>query len=239
MLKIENIAGHSFVGDWLPANPIVVDLGANTGRFSLHLIGRFNAKVYAAEAEPVLYQSLVDLGNPALQIKHAAITDRNGELVLNVYEGRCASAYRPLSAVESLEAKVVPAKSLESFLNEYGLDYLDLLKVDIEGAELDVMTEASDSTLLRARQITVEFHEFLYPEMRLSIETIKQRLSRLGFYVIDFSLMNGDVLFIHPAMLIGRATSIYLHASKYKAGLVRVFTRLFGAVTIRPEDHSK
>ncbi len=230
MLTIDKIAEHSYVRDWLGPAPVIVDLGANTGRFALAAISRYNARVYAAEAQPDLYESLADLRNPALKVKHVAIAGKNGELVLNVYADRCASTGPQLTTGESSRAVIVPAQTLGDFLNESGVTSVDLLKVDIEGSELEVLAEVSDAVLLSARQITVEFHEFLYPETHAAIEAVKNRLKKLKFYVMDFSLMNGDVLFVNPAIRISKWALLYMHAVKYRAGILRILARRRGAI---------
>jgi len=46
-------------------------------------------------------------------------------------------------------------------------------------------------------QISVEFHDFLFPEMHQQVELIKQKITASGFYRICFSHDNTDVLFIN------------------------------------------
>jgi FkbM family methyltransferase len=226
MLRVENIAGHSYVGDWLRASPVVVDLGANAGLFSLTAIERYGARVYAAEAEPRLCKSLSSLNNPKLSVRHAALASRNGEIALNVWADRCASVFHELAAGEQSQVTLVPTITLSDFFDEIKLPEVDLMKVDIEGSELEVLGQASDNLLLKVKQITVEFHEFLYPEMHTAIDDLKRRFRRLGFYVVDFSLINGDVLFINPEIKVAKWMPVYLHGVKYKRGIIRKVARV-------------
>ena len=48
---------------------------------------------------------------------------------------------------------VVPAVPIAEVL----VDGCDLLKIDCEGAEFEILAEASDETLRRARRVVVEF----------------------------------------------------------------------------------
>lgn len=50
------------------------------------------------------------------------------------------------------------------------------MKVDIEGAEIDLFLKADNETLLSVRQFTVEFHDFWYPELRDGTEQVKDRM---------------------------------------------------------------
>jgi len=226
MLKVDNIAGHSYVRDWLKPSPVVVDLGANAGLFSLAAIREYGARVYAAEAEPRLYESLRLLNHPKLRVRHAVLASREGNIALNVWAGRCPSVFGELYAGEHAQVSILPTTTLSDFLEAFRLREVDLMKVDIEGSELEVLGHASDHTLLTVKQITVEFHEFLYPDMHAAIEALKSRFRRLGFYVLDFSGVNGDVLLINPDIPVGTLTSIYLQGVKYKRGLVRRLARV-------------
>lgn len=53
----------------------------------------------------------------------------------------------------------VPATTLGALLNSLGVDRVGLLKIDIEGAEFDVL-EPTDSALRRLDYVTCEFHGF-------------------------------------------------------------------------------
>ncbi len=44
-----------------------------------------------------------------------------------------------------------------------GVDRIDLLKIDIEGAEIGMFDDCTDEELSSIGQITVEFHAFLFP----------------------------------------------------------------------------
>jgi hypothetical protein len=72
-----------------------------------------------------------------------------------------------------------------------------LVKVDIEGAEIQTFMGASETTLRRCQQISVEFHDFALPEISTDdVERVKHRLHGLGFCSIAFSRKNTDVLFV-------------------------------------------
>ncbi|PSB43645.1 hypothetical protein C7B67_23565 [filamentous cyanobacterium Phorm 6] len=51
--------------------------------------------------------------------------------------------------------------TLETFLNHQKIELVDLLKIDIEGAEEAVFNSTTDATLCNVKQITIEFHDFM------------------------------------------------------------------------------
>ena len=65
------------------------------------------------------------------------------------------------------------------------IDANDLLKVDIEGAEWDLFDSLSDEDFAKIGQITVEFHDFVFPSMRERSEKIIKRLKDMGFSFIS------------------------------------------------------
>jgi hypothetical protein len=52
-----------------------------------------------------------------------------------------------------------PGRTLSSVLDGFGVDRIDLLKIDVEGAELDVLSGISECDWPRIRQIVAEVHD--------------------------------------------------------------------------------
>jgi hypothetical protein len=59
--------------------------------------------------------------------------------------------------------------------------HVDLLKVDVEGAEWDVLSSLTPALADRIDQITVEFHDFMDPALRPRTEACIAHLQALGF----------------------------------------------------------
>jgi len=98
-----------------------------------------------------------------------------------------------------LETIAVEGVTLGSFIESQGIDTVDLLKIDIEGAETGLLKTIDNDTLSRIKQITVEFHDFLpYFDQKEDIRTIKHRLDNFGFECIRYTMRyHADVLFIN------------------------------------------
>ena len=52
----------------------------------------------------------------------------------------------------------VPARTLDDLFERHEIDACDLMKIDVEGAEYDILHAASDDTLARIRRIHGEYH---------------------------------------------------------------------------------
>jgi FkbM family methyltransferase len=120
----------------------VVDVGANTGMYSLQAgvaVGP-TGRVYAFEPFPDVYRRLSEhirlngasnvLGVPV------ALADREG--VVTFHLGRLGSQ-GSLFRVDTDRAIQVGTRTLDSFLAEQGVGRVDVVKVDVEGAEMHVL----------------------------------------------------------------------------------------------------
>jgi FkbM family methyltransferase len=194
---VDRMCDHTYVPAVLNSNSIVVDLGANQGDFSHELIRRHGCQVYAAE--PLASLCALIQPSPRLKLYPVAIGGRNGFATLNVFASRCASLLGGKPDETTLQAQEVEVVDLHSLLALIAVEHVDLMKVDVEGAELDMFESALPTDLMRIGQLSVEFHDFIYPERAPRVEAIKRWLQSIGFWMINFSLDNTDVLFINPA----------------------------------------
>jgi FkbM family methyltransferase len=178
---------HSYT---LPDYPVqtIIDAGAHIGAASAYFLQRWPlATVVAIEPEPgnyrVLKENMKDKlwwGMP-VQARLAYVDD--GDMVLAVHPEHttCHRIVRRDSAPVGWGVGTAPRRvTLAGLMVEREwYDTLDLLKLDIEGGEVDVIMHESDDVLKRIRFITGEFHAG--PETFAS--GIGARLVSLGFMV--------------------------------------------------------
>src|SRR5688572_26355884 len=121
-----------------------VDVGANWGYFTLlasHLVGP-QGRVLSLEPHPRLYARLQEnlLRNHISHVKALPIAaaDKPGRLTLAGYDenagnfGLSSLGHRPKTPSQSFQVK---SDSLDRILDAQRLDAVDLMKMDIEGAE--------------------------------------------------------------------------------------------------------
>ncbi len=196
--KIKSLCNHSFIFSLLKENSIVIDLGANRGEFSNSISKEIKCKIYASEPIPELYAQVAVGGG--IQKFPYCIFRKNGPVSLIIPDDLCASLYHP-NEIRRDVTIVVEGVIYSSFMKEIGVDSVDLLKVDIEGAEIDLFNSMPLADLQAHKQITIEFHDFLFPEFKVRIHQIKEKIIDSGFYQISFSLDNSDVLFVRKDVL--------------------------------------
>lgn len=223
MLHTTTVCNHSFAPALLGPTSWVVDCGANHGDFAAWVSRNTQARVVSFEPDPRLFSALPQLER--VTHHNLAVAGSDGKLTLHLGEHQCSSVhYREHEATPSVD---VDAVQLDAFLDELDVGEIGLLKLDIEGAELDVVDGVDPAFWRRVRQITCEFHEFLDPASLPRVEEALRHLEALGFYWINFSRHNyGDVLLLNRRYVrIDAAQVAALHAEKYWRGAARLLER--------------
>lgn len=166
-----------------------LDIGANVGGYSV-LLGRWvgdAGRVFAFEPSPEAYEGLcAHLRMNGLTNRVTALPSAVGgnvgtlPFIVEATAGEGRLAGRP-SARASLD---VPVTTVDTFCAEAGVTP-DFIKVDVEGAELDVLRGARE-TIARTRGrlgLFVEFHPALWSEHGLTRAELEREIADLGLRV--------------------------------------------------------
>lgn len=159
-----------------PAAPRILDCGANIGLAVLRWKQLWpGARISAFEPEPRAFQALLancrTAGHADVELIEAAVWRQEGQLPLQ-QEGADASS---LLSRPGLGGQVlVRTVRLRDWLREP----VDLLKLDVEGAEVDVLLDCADA-LADVQRVFVEYHSFVDRPQRL--EQLVTVLATAGF----------------------------------------------------------
>ena len=154
---------------YLPEHFTILDCGASVGHSSLSLLKRYpGAQVYAVEADPSLYQKLLNntKNQPNIKAFHYALGDRDG--VSSFYPNKPGRHHDQGSVypqskkhwfwksiqLESTPIEV-PMKTLSTFCAENNISHFDYLYLDMQGAEYP-MLKASPEIMEKAKVIFTE-----------------------------------------------------------------------------------
>lgn len=163
---------------------IIVDFGACEGTFLKGCLKELNVKKYiAVEANPHLYNDLKKHQSNTVEIIHgAAVSNAHNNEVMTFYVDPASKFNSSLLWNEkSWEPHDVKTISLQEIIKRYELTKIDVLKIDIEGAEWDMLEEFDSKMFDMIDQITVEFHDFVKPEYRQKTKDIVGHLRNLGY----------------------------------------------------------
>ena len=174
--QYDDIYRHgAYAAQFDAAVPRILDCGANIGMSVLYWKSIApEAAITAFEADPeiaeVLAANLSSAGSEnGVDIVQAAVCARRGTVEF-APDGGDAGHIGP-------GGLVVPAVRLRDYLT----DKIDLLKLDIEGAEIDVVLDCAD-LLHHVEQIVLEYHSMADQQRRLG--TMLGTLEATGFRLI-------------------------------------------------------
>jgi FkbM family methyltransferase len=199
-MRIERFYGHSLLVDPLNSASTILDLGANHGHFALAMVDRFRCQALCVEPDPSIYPELAS--NPKISALNAAVSTHGGRAKFYVAQNQeCSSLIRP-SVSETIDEIECQTVTMDTLLAKIDGKQIDVLKIDIEGLELELLTSLDHGTLDRINQLTVEFHESLGIGSTKEVIAIVHRLRDFGFAAVRGSFFDySDVLFLHPGRL--------------------------------------
>lgn len=139
---------------------VIVDAGANIGLASIFFANRYpDAQVISVEPAPsnlkLLRKNLAPYSN---NIIVAGALWKNNSTVRIVDSGGGEWGFQVEEGPLANES--VAALTLDRLMDQFGIGYIDLLKVDIEGAEKEVF-ESSAQWIDRVGAIAIELHDQL------------------------------------------------------------------------------
>lgn len=166
---------------------VVIEVGAGIGENTLTFSKLVGARghVYAIEAHPETFKLLKCLCDknmlsnvtPVLMAIHSTNTP---VLISN------GSDFKSNTITNNRSGYEVEGSTLDSFVSTYGIDHIDLIKMNIEGAEADALSSMSVS-MAKAKQMVISCHDFLADrggdaDLR-TMSTVKFYLNSVGFRI--------------------------------------------------------
>ena len=136
------------IGEHVDRADVFLDIGANTGFYSLYAKARKpGLEVLAFEPSPVNFELLrqnIELNRFDISTFEAAVTDRDGDVTLYDFAEHSYSASLVEGFREGTVARSVPGFTLDTIAEKYDLLGKKLLiKVDVEGHESAVLAGAA------------------------------------------------------------------------------------------------
>ena len=144
----------------------IIDAGANIGMASIYFATKYReAKIVAIEPEENNYKLLkLNTENYSnITTINGALWNRTGEISLfDTGLGNVGFMVETnISTIKPAAKKIkhlTEAVTVDGIMNEFSMEYIDILKIDIEGSEKEVF-ESCRNWIHKTRCIIVELHE--------------------------------------------------------------------------------
>lgn len=201
--------------------PIIFDVGAHIGQTAKTYRHFFpKASVYSFEPFPQSFQKFSQKHHRDRHIfgQNLAVSEQSGQVTFHANHDSATNSVLAIAPegqvcwgkrLQSKEQLTVPAVSLDDFCREQNIQYIDILKLDLQGHELAALKGAEE--LLSRQAIDLIYFEFLvsksYEEQPKLLDYIKL-LEQHQYQLLDFyspirkgvQLLQCDLIFVSPKL---------------------------------------
>jgi FkbM family methyltransferase len=203
--KLQNARGRNEIKTFLKhikSGMIVADVGANIGTFTIPAVKKTgeNGKVYAFEPEPVnlrilrkrIKRALCANYQKAVCVIPSAITDKQG--LINLYTDLIHPANHSIykeNLIKHADTKKVKTNTIDNLFFEKNIR-LDVLKIDVEGAE-NLVIRGAENTIKKYKPVIISEY---WPEgVKIFNKNPKEYIEKLlsmGYLVDGLKSKEGD-----------------------------------------------
>ena len=178
-------------------SPVIFDVGANIGTYATWLAKLFpKGKIYCFEPQRIVFQMLC--GNMAINnfdncfAYNMALGNQNGYLQIDEPNYNAPEDFGIFSLVEdkvfnkSGIQSTVPVMQIDIFIETYNIQKIDLLKIDVEGMDVDV--------LRGAKKAIKKFNPFIFIEHNDNRRSVLKEIQDELGNDYEFKVIQNNVL---------------------------------------------
>lgn len=173
----------------LNKSSLVFDVGGYEGKWSNEIYQKFNCKVWIFEPHPVFYKNLLERFSGIVQITvfPFGLGSKTEKLALS--DDTFSSSIFKINDNNEISVEI---KNITEFLQEQNIEEIDLMKINIEGAEYELLESLIKTDRISSiKNLQVQFHNFVdnaYERMtRIKKEINKTHNSTYAYrFVWDF-----------------------------------------------------
>lgn len=164
---------------------VVIDAGSNIGLFSLYA-SNYSKDIYAIEPSKEHLEHLRDnlfqaeaMNDCSTHVIGKALSNKNG--TAKFYHSDNVTMYSLKPEVSNKdEGESVETITFDKLFEDYKIDYVDFLKLDVEGVETEIICgEGFEKVAPKIGAMMVEWHSWSHTNVNLLVNT----LSDYGFKV--------------------------------------------------------
>ncbi len=200
--------------------PVIFDIGAHVGEVTRTYRGLFpQATIHSFEPFPDSFEALSKSTEQDSRIlsHRIAMADKSGTATFNANVSPSTSSLLPTDQrgssyfgeglFDTVSQIEVATTTVDDFCHEQGISHIDIMKMDVQGAEFSVLRGATD--MLERGAVSLIYTELIMVPNYVGQHRLHEYLSFLdmyGYELLDFfnpyrrdhKLIESDVIFVGP-----------------------------------------
>jgi FkbM family methyltransferase len=162
--KIQRTLDAAIKNKILKDNPIILDVGAHEGESIVRFKNIFkDPHIHSFEPQEESFNILKRLKNKNIFVNNFALGSKEEIKDFYINSNDATSSFIPLDnsskhlkGITTIKNKKINLKKLDDYVAEKEIDYIDLLKIDVQGYETEVLLGSLKSLSNKIKMIEVE-----------------------------------------------------------------------------------
>lgn len=179
---------------------IIVDVGCcNKPDLSIIFMETFDVFAYGVDPTKKHFEDLKGVSKKYPKFKHLPFAVAEKDQTLTFYEskdndsGSLMTNHKNVQK-DRIESYEVDAITVSTLLQKIDAEYIDFLKLDLEGAEFALLEKVNKSDFQSVGQLYIEFHHHAIPEKTFAdTMNLVKKIESFGYS--SFTLENANFLF--------------------------------------------
>jgi len=166
-------------------NSLVFDCGGYKGEFASNIFSKYCCRVYVFEPVKKYAQYIQDRfsKNHKIKVYPFGLGAKKDTFSISVNENS-SSIFK-----EGSEKSIAEIISFKDFFIENNVDYIHLIKINIEGGEYDLLNHIIETGLIsRIGNLQIQFHNFV-PDAKNLREIIQQKLKKTHHLTYNYDFV--------------------------------------------------
>jgi len=172
-------------------NKTSIDVGANLGSYTSRMV-KYSKTCWAFEPVPQLAKFLSRAFEPSVRVEQVALSSKNGNTELKIpIEGYAFTSIEE----KNLSAKITKVKKIYvplRKLDDYNIEEVGFIKIDVEGHEEDVLIGGRELLIKYRPVLLIEAEERHKPHAVERIKKFLEEFGYQGFFISNNKLVSID-----------------------------------------------
>lgn len=154
---------------------VVLDVGGYKGEFAGDIFCKYNATLYVFEPIESFFKIIQKkfVNNQKVKVYNFGLAGKDEQMEISLTDN-ASSVF-----LKTEDSETIQLKSIVNFIKENNIQFVDLIKINIEGGEYELLESLIENNLLSIfKNIQVQFHDFLLDDGKERMNNIQEHLAK-------------------------------------------------------------